>query len=381
MAEFVVTDPEGKEFVVNAPDGATQDQALQFAQSQFGAQPSEAASTTEAKPINTRARSLQSLSRSLAFGPDFKAATTNLGSLGDLDKGAIAAGGDVTDLTGSPLLGTAVRMLPDVASMIGGPTASASKFAPAIGGYAKELMQRAIKPLTKDLLSGKADRAAETMLEKGLNVSKTGTAALREEGTALNDQVISLLQQSGKSIDKNAVASRIQDVVSKVEKFESTPQDSIAAVERVYDQFLSNGLIQKSIPVERAQELKQGIYAMLKKKYGQLGTDTEEAQKALGRGYKEELEKAVPQVASLNAEASKVWNALNVVERRALLELNKDVGGLALLTHNPKLFMAYMADKSSLFKSVMSNWLNKNQRAIAATPGAAAGAAYPATNQ
>lgn len=37
MAEFVVTDPEGKEFVVNAPDGATQDQALSFAKSQFGA--------------------------------------------------------------------------------------------------------------------------------------------------------------------------------------------------------------------------------------------------------------------------------------------------------------------------------------------------------
>lgn len=37
MAEFVVTDPAGKEFVVNAPDGATQDQALEFAKSQFGA--------------------------------------------------------------------------------------------------------------------------------------------------------------------------------------------------------------------------------------------------------------------------------------------------------------------------------------------------------
>ena len=35
MAEFVVTNPEGKEFVVNAPEGATQEQALEFAKSQF----------------------------------------------------------------------------------------------------------------------------------------------------------------------------------------------------------------------------------------------------------------------------------------------------------------------------------------------------------
>lgn len=34
--EFVVTDPSGKEFIVNAPEGATQEQALEFAKSQFG---------------------------------------------------------------------------------------------------------------------------------------------------------------------------------------------------------------------------------------------------------------------------------------------------------------------------------------------------------
>lgn len=36
MSEFIVTDQDGKEFVVNAPDGATQDQALEYAKSQFG---------------------------------------------------------------------------------------------------------------------------------------------------------------------------------------------------------------------------------------------------------------------------------------------------------------------------------------------------------
>ena len=35
MAEFIVTDPSGKEHVVTAPEGATQEQALEFAKSQF----------------------------------------------------------------------------------------------------------------------------------------------------------------------------------------------------------------------------------------------------------------------------------------------------------------------------------------------------------
>lgn len=37
MAEFIVTDPSGKEHVVTAPEGATQDQALEYAKQQFSA--------------------------------------------------------------------------------------------------------------------------------------------------------------------------------------------------------------------------------------------------------------------------------------------------------------------------------------------------------
>lgn len=36
MPEFIVTDPSGKEHIVNAPEGATQEQALEFAKSSFG---------------------------------------------------------------------------------------------------------------------------------------------------------------------------------------------------------------------------------------------------------------------------------------------------------------------------------------------------------
>lgn len=37
MAEFIVTDPSGKEFVITAPEGATQEQALEYAKQKFSA--------------------------------------------------------------------------------------------------------------------------------------------------------------------------------------------------------------------------------------------------------------------------------------------------------------------------------------------------------
>lgn len=51
MAEFVVTDPAGKEHVVTAPEGATQEQALDYAKQQFGqAPPSAPASPAPTSP-------------------------------------------------------------------------------------------------------------------------------------------------------------------------------------------------------------------------------------------------------------------------------------------------------------------------------------------
>lgn len=51
MADFIVTDPTGKEHIVTAPEGATQEQALDYAKSQF----SGAASDTVDKPLAVNA--------------------------------------------------------------------------------------------------------------------------------------------------------------------------------------------------------------------------------------------------------------------------------------------------------------------------------------
>ena len=92
-----------------------------------------------------------------------------------------------------------------------------------------------------------------------------------------------------------------------------------------------------------------------------------EAQKGLARGLKEGVAEAVPEIAGLNAQESKLITTLNIVEKRALLDLNKNPLSLALLAHNPASFAIYMADKSAPFKSLVARMLNAGKEQIPAT--------------
>ena len=57
-------------------------------------------------------------------------------------------------------------------------------------------------------------------------------------------------------------------------------------------------------------------------------------------------------IAKFKKEAQLI-DTLDVVERRALMELNKNPGGLTLLAENPLAAAAFQADKSALFKFFM----------------------------
>lgn len=122
-----------------------------------------------------------------------------------------------------------------------------------------------------------------------------------------------------------------------------------------------------TMPVQLAQKMKQGTYQVLSKKYGQLGSAETEAQKGLARGLKEEIASAVPGVQSLNAEESRLITTMNVAERRALMELNKNPMGLAALAHNPMSLAMFMADRSAAFKSVAARMINSAAPGVAST--------------
>lgn len=286
-------------------------------------------------------------------------------------------GARVTDKTGSPALGTLARMTPDIAtSFLGfGAGAQAGKAAaPAIKETATTLMQSALKPDIEALRSGEAAKAIQTMFNEGINVSKGGLAKLKAKVYDLNDQIKEFIKNSPAMVDKGKVASALQGTYERFIKTVN-PKNDLRTIENAWEEFLDHPLLtgKQQIPVKTAQEMKQATYREIDKKYGELGSAAIESQKALARGLKEEIAKAVPEVSSLNAKESEMLNALSLVEKRALLEGNKNPGGLAWLAHNPSTWALYMADKSSAFKSIAARIAYKQAENIPKTIGETVG--------
>lgn len=301
-----------------------------------------------------------------------------MGRVGEgLTKSAYKIGGAVTDATKSPAAGYLANVFAQaIPTLLGGQLAKGA--APPLEWTAKALMQSAIKPSPADLLTGKAAKAVGTLLDEGINPTVGGMNKLRGMAETQNAKVADLLSNTGGTLSKEAAAGRIQDVVSKAEALHPIPQEVLPTIEKVYTGFMQNGLVPKNIPVEQAQALKQEIYRMMK--YGELKADLpkEAAYKALGRGLKEELETSVPGVKALNARASELWNALNVSERRALLDLNRNPLNIGVLAHSPAMFATYMADKSAAFKGIIARGLYAGKEQLPATAARLGIAGYEA---
>lgn len=294
-----------------------------------------------------------------------------------LEKGAYEAGGMVTDATKSPELGAAANFLTQAApALIGGGTGRAVE--PAMRGTARFLMQSALKPSAKDMATGRAAKAVDTMLSEGANVSEAGVAKLQGQVDVLRkqiDEALAMANEYGPTVDRGAVAARIQDAVKKFEK-QVNPTADLKAIEAAGTEFIGSQPAQ--IGARQAQELKQGTYNVLRGKYGEQGSAAVEAQKALARGLKEEIERVAPEVRTLNARESELINALVIADRRAMMEGNKNPAGLGFLANNPAAAGAFLGDRSAAFKSAVARLINARARdpqAVGAATGAYIGAA------
>lgn len=288
-----------------------------------------------------------------------------------LDAAAYDAGGKVTDLTGSPELGFAANVATQaIPSILGGKAATA--VAPTLQAGGRALMQSALKPTVKDIRTGKASRAIDTLLEEGINPTKGGVEVLQTKVADLGDEIDKAVSASSMTINKGDVGKRIQETYNQF-KNQVNPQSDLDTIKKAWVGFRDHPLLigKQEIPVQVAQDMKQGTYTQLRKKYGEMGSADTEAQKSLARGLKEEISAAVPEVAPLNAKQGELLNALTVSERRALMDLNKNPMGLALLSHNPAGWAAFMADKSALFKSVVARMLHSGSERLPQAAGTA----------
>lgn len=222
----------------------------------------------------------------------------------------------------------------------------------------KRLMQSALKPTVAQLRTGEADTAVQTLLDYGINPTKSGVQKLRDLIDAKNAEIAHEIASSGATVDKSKVMQTLEGVRSKFSN-QVSPTGDLGAIQGVADDFAAHpNLLGNDIPVQAAQSMKQGTYRVLAGKYGQMGSAETEAQKALARGLKEEIATAIPAVGPMNAEESRLLTTLSVAERRALMDANKNPMGLASLAHNPLGWAAFMADRSAAFKSLAARMVN-----------------------
>jgi hypothetical protein len=278
-------------------------------------------------------------------------AITGAASAGLVDPEQAATGGGI----GAVAPG-AIQVAGKVGHAIGSGVSSASD------AISSRLMQSAIKPTIKQLQTGDADIAAQTLLKFGINPNKAGVEKLRAMIGEKNAEIAARIAGSTATIDKGKVVGALGDVRQKFSA-QVSPTGDLNAIQGVADDFMNHpGLLGSSIPVQDAQKMKQGTYKVLAGKYGEAGSASTEAQKALARGLKEEIAAAVPEVGALNAAESQLITTLKVTERRALMEMNKNPVGLAALANNPVGWAAFMADKSALFKSIAARMVRSAQQ-------------------
>lgn len=286
-------------------------------------------------------------------------------------------GGAVSEATNSPALGaaanTAVQAIPAFAGARSMGLPAAADTAAGAGGL--RVMRAALKPGTEEILSGKADRAAGTMMREGINPTAGGMERVHGQADQLDQGVKNLLKQSPATVSVPGIASRVDPIGMRALQ-QNAPMNDVGAISGVLDEFYNHPLIagRNDIPVALAHALKQGTYRELgNKAYGEMKTMPVEAQKALARGERETIAEAVPRAARDLAQESDLRNVLDVAGSRAAQESKRGAPPLLYLSRNPLSSMGYAATTSANLQSLLARALYQMGDPAARRAGIAAG--------
>jgi hypothetical protein len=118
-----------------------------------------------------------------------------------------------------------------------------------------------------------------------------------------------------------------------------------------------------------AQAMKQGTYRVLAGKYGEQGSASVEAQKALARGLKEEIATQFPEIGNLNAQESQLLDLQPVLERAVNRITNQQAIGIGAPIAGTAVKAATGSTGAGavamMMKSVLDNPAVKSRLAIA----------------
>jgi hypothetical protein len=247
---------------------------------------------------------------------------------------------------------------------------------PAFNAVARGLMQSAVKPPYVDAMraikQGVEPEVVTTLLDEGVPVSPRGVRQLRAKIDAVNTQVNNEIANASGAVNPYRVTQRLGDTAREYVA-QVNPDRALRDIGDVGNEFLQHPWMARTgLTPPQAQALKVGTYRRMGEKYGVASTAAIEAEKALARGLKEELEMLAPSVAPMNAREGRLIDALDAVARRAAVAGNRDPVGFAwtatAASKQPATFMAALIDRWPAAKSYIAKGLYNEAGKVSRVP-------------
>ncbi len=199
---------------------------------------------------------------------------------------------------------------------------AAGKFIPS----ANKMYRSALKPPLGGQMGRKAGNIVETGLEEGIPTSEAGHAEAGNRIDQINQQIengIAARKQAGLTVDVQNVVKRLDDLKQRAQYMDD-PQGYLDSIQSIEDKFVkghstidpqTGAIINSTVPIDKAQKMKQVIGTDIRKSYGEMKSYEIEAKKNLVRGLKEEIESVFPEVKALNAREGKLIDLEEALRR------------------------------------------------------------------
>lgn len=192
-----------------------------------------------------------------------------------------------------------------------------------VGIQANRLYESALK-IPPSVPADIRNKVVQTGISGKYLPNESGLAKLHSDIDGINREIAGIIDSAGPtgSVSMDAVLRRVDDLGDfyKYAPNATSYMDDLQAIKGMVTQYHGN-----VVPTATAQKIKQTIYALHRKHYGEMKTLQIEADKSIARGIKEELVAQYPELGRLNAQDSALISLNTILSRSVNRIRNYDI--------------------------------------------------------